>query len=220
MKVCTNCFISKNETEFFKTKNNNLRGECKDCFNVKRKERYNKNKQKELERNKIYRQKNKEKIYLLNKTYQKVNKEKVNTYKKKWLENNLEKRKEVSKRYQRKKREDNYYRILDAFRSSFYLMLKKNSASKKFKLLKYNREDLIKRIESTWTEGMNWDNYGKNGWHIDHIKPLSSFDINKQEELNKAWDLNNLQALWASENLSKSSKYMGIMHRYGNTVKK
>lgn len=60
-----------------------------------------------------------------------------------------------------------------------------------------------KYIESLWTEGMSWNNYGYEGWHIDHIKPLSSFDLTSLEEQTKANHYTNLQPLWAKDNYAK-----------------
>ena len=64
---------------------------------------------------------------------------------------------------------------------------------------------------------MSWSNYGrpnnevKNGWHIDHIRPLSSFDFTEadklEETLLKAWHYTNLQPLWGLENIKKGNKY-------------
>jgi len=60
-------------------------------------------------------------------------------------------------------------------------------------------------LESKWQDGMNWDNYGQ--WHIDHIKPLSKFNLTDPEELKKACYYTNLQPMWETDNLRKSSKY-------------
>jgi hypothetical protein len=53
---------------------------------------------------------------------------------------------------------------------------------------------------------MNWDNYGRKGWHIDHIIPLSNFNLQDREQFLKANHFTNLQPLWAEENLQKSDK--------------
>lgn len=75
--------------------------------------------------------------------------------------------------------------------------------------LKYigcSREDLIKHIKSKFTEGMNWENYGVKGWHIDHIIPISSFDLSKEEEVYVMMNYINLQPLWAKDNIRKRNK--------------
>ena len=51
---------------------------------------------------------------------------------------------------------------------------------------------------------MSWDNYGE--WHIDHIMPLSTFDLTNPDQLKEACKYTNLQPLWAEDNLHKSSK--------------
>lgn len=62
-------------------------------------------------------------------------------------------------------------------------------------------------IESLFKEGMTWNNYGYYSWHIDHIVPLSSFDLTKEEELYRAWNYKNLRPMWAIENMRKGSKH-------------
>ena len=60
---------------------------------------------------------------------------------------------------------------------------------------------------------MSWDNYGRgdNGkglqeWNIDHIIPLASFDLSKEEEQHKACNWTNLQPMWAKDNKIKQDK--------------
>jgi hypothetical protein len=57
--------------------------------------------------------------------------------------------------------------------------------------------------EKLWKPGMTWNNWARKGWHIDHIKPLSSFDLENREELLQACHHTNLQPLWWFENLEK-----------------
>lgn len=68
-------------------------------------------------------------------------------------------------------------------------------------------EKFILWLEMYFQEGMNWNNYGE--WHIDHIKPLSKFDLENRDELLKACHFSNLQPLWAKDNLSKGNKECG-----------
>ena len=52
---------------------------------------------------------------------------------------------------------------------------------------------------------MTLENYGK--WHIDHIKPVTRFDLTKPNELEKCFHYSNLQPMWAEENIKKGNKY-------------
>ena len=60
-------------------------------------------------------------------------------------------------------------------------------------------------IESKFQHGMTWDNHGFHGWHLDHIIPLSKFDLTDREEFLKACHYTNIQPLWAYDNLSKGA---------------
>ena len=62
--------------------------------------------------------------------------------------------------------------------------------------------ELKNYLEKKFTEGMNWDNYGK--WHIDHIYPSSL--AKSEEELIKLNHYTNFQPLWAEDNIRKGNK--------------
>ena len=58
-------------------------------------------------------------------------------------------------------------------------------------------------IESKFEEGMTWDNWGRNTWHLDHIRPLSSFNLLNREEFLIAVNYKNIKPMWFKDNLSK-----------------
>ena len=53
---------------------------------------------------------------------------------------------------------------------------------------------------------MNWKNQGRYGWHIDHIKPCSKFDLSDPDQQKKCFNYKNLQPLWKMENVLKDDK--------------
>jgi len=74
-------------------------------------------------------------------------------------------------------------------------------------LVGYTLADLQTHLEKQFTSGISWDNYGQ-GWHIDHIIPVSAFLFNSPEDsdFKRCWSLNNLRPAWASYNMSKNDK--------------
>lgn len=62
-------------------------------------------------------------------------------------------------------------------------------------------------LESKFQPGMTWDNYGKNGWHLDHIKPCAAFDLSDPEQQRQCSHWSNQQPLWAADNIRKSDKW-------------
>jgi hypothetical protein len=67
-------------------------------------------------------------------------------------------------------------------------------------------EFFIAHIEGQFKDGMCWDNYGICGWHLDHIQPLSKFDLTDREQVLDAFNYRNYQPLWAADNIRKHNK--------------
>ena len=59
-------------------------------------------------------------------------------------------------------------------------------------------------IENQFELGMTWDNYGE--WHLDHIQPLSSFNLEDRSEFITASNWLNYQPLWGKDNISKGNR--------------
>lgn len=66
-------------------------------------------------------------------------------------------------------------------------------------------QEFKKYIESKFSDGMTWDNWGRDTWHLDHIKPLSKFNLSNRNEFLIAVNYNNIQPMLAYENLKKGA---------------
>ena len=78
-------------------------------------------------------------------------------------------------------------------------------SQKTCEILGCSPEELKAHLETTFTEGMSWDNYGE--WHIDHIVPCAAFNQDDEQERMACWNWRNLRALWGEENLKKSDAF-------------
>jgi|TARA_R110002167_G_C12325337_1_gene619552 hypothetical protein len=160
---------------------------------------------------KEYREKNKDKIAAQLKDYNEKNAEKIAEYQRNYQKENKEKFTEYNRDYQSNRRKvDEEYRVGLTLRSRLYSAVKFQGARKSKKtmeLIGCDIKELIAHIESQFTEGMTWENHGYYGWHIDHIKPCTRFNLLLDTEQRDCFNYSNLQPLWASDNLSKSDKY-------------
>ena len=134
------------------------------------------------------------------------NPEKLRENSAKWEKENPEKAKEGRARRKAENiAKDPLFRLQCNMRSGCSRVVKQLSLGKKpvstFKWIGCSPEELKDHLESLFTEGMTWENYGKDGWHVDHIRPVCSFTAEEWEQVNY---YTNLQPLWAEDNLTKS----------------
>jgi len=108
--------------------------------------------------------------------------------------------------YEKQKRlTDPAFRILQALRTKQKQVINGNQSTTKG--LGCDSIVLRSYIESLWTEGMSWDNYGygKGKWVIDHKKPLALLHTNP-EIAPELIHYTNMQPLWFEENAAKGAK--------------
>ena len=116
----------------------------------------------------------------------------------------------LKKNKQRKIRKmtDINFKILENARtrisSSFKKALKKKNI-KTIDLIGTSMDNLVQHLKKQFKPGMTVKNYGL--WHIDHIKPISKFNLQNDDDLKKCFNYKNLQPLWAIDNLKKGNKY-------------
>ena len=212
MKLCKKCDTQKEIELFSKSKRckDGLNNWCKICIkdyyisnkktiSAYKKNHYFENKDIYLDKASKWREDNKEVYLEYLKNWRDNNKEYNKEYLKSWHINNQGKRSE----YYHKDRINNPHII--AWRNSLKLALKRLGQKKEsltINILDYSAIELKLHIESLFTEGMSWENWGE--WHIDHKYPLSKFEADTP--INIVNSLNNLQPLWAIDNRSKNNK--------------
>jgi len=160
-----------------------------------------------------YKEKNKEQIkqWCLN------NKEKLKKYRQQYYLNNLEKNKKQMKQwrlnnkekinsyYKNKTKTDPIYKFAKNQRKRTWAALKGISKCEStLILLGCSIEECWNHLEQQFKPGMTRDNYGL--WHIDHIIPCASFDLNDSEQQKFCFHYTNLQPLWAIDNMKKGIK--------------
>lgn len=128
-----------------------------------------------------------------------------------------EDKKERTTYYYRKYYADPNIRLAKLMRSRIKCVLRTqlNRKKQKYKqvahteeLLGCTIEELKIYLESKFQEGMTWENHTHDGWHIDHIIPISKFDLTDEVQMKKACHYTNLQPLWAGDNLKKHAKIL------------
>ena len=193
-KVCSKCGEEKGLDCFHKNKKtkDGLTYWCKSC---KSKNGIN------------YYKQNKEKIKTIVREYEKNNRKKINEAQKKWKEKNKEKVKLYQKKSNNKRKTDNMYKL----RCNISTLIRQGMYKKKYlkktktqNIIGCSFEEFKRHLQSQFQEGMTWDNYGRNGWHIDHIYPVSK--ARDKEHLLELNHYTNLQPLWEKDNLSKGNR--------------
>jgi len=155
-------------------------------------------------KNKSYYKKNKNKILKYVKSYQIKNKNELKHKRKNYREVNKDK---TYQRHKKRLETDIQYKLKCNLRIRLNTALKNNYKSgSAVRDLGCSIESFKAYLESKFQSGMTWDNYGMYGWHIDHIKPLFSFDLSDRNQFLEACHYTNLQPLWAQDNLTKSNK--------------
>jgi hypothetical protein len=132
------------------------------------------------------------------------NRDEYNTRVREWRAANKD-RINADKRTREKERRDMdpMYRLRHNLSTRLYMAVSKKVGNT-FELVGCSKDDLVTFLEAEFEEGMSWDNYGE--WHVDHVKPCCSFNLEVPEEQKKCFHWTNLQPLWARDNLSKGGK--------------
>lgn len=216
MKTCSSCKETKPVAEFCKKKaaRDGYAYNCKVC-NTKATQRWKqenpnrvraselrcnaKNKAKIRERSRRRREQDPEYHRESGRRYKRRNAEAHTRYCLAWAKKNNP----------RKMREDPAFRMRTNLRTrTRHVMKGIDKTGSAVRDLGCSGEELRLHIESLWTLGMNWSTYGKGRgrWSLDHIMPLTAFDLSDRQQFLLACSYLNLRPMWLSENVKKGNK--------------
>lgn len=233
-KICTKCGKEAELSEFYKDKRGKLgrKSECKECrsklnkLNKLSRQKYNKeyrdrNREKLIKVSLDFYYNNREEILIKAKKYRKENLESLAIKQKERHQKNKEERNKQNKIWRIKNREkittqrtnrykvDLNFKLKKVLRGRIWAVLRGLNKSKTTQdLLGCSIEELKQHLQSRFTKGMTWNNYGRGAdtWQIDHIKACAKFDLSKPSEQQVCFHYTNLQPLWTIDNIKKSNK--------------
>jgi len=115
-------------------------------------------------------------------------------------------RKRLKRRRQERYASDPKYRLRVNLRNRLNASIKSGcKAGSAVRDLGCSIEEFMDYIAGMFQDGMVWDNWGE--WHLDHIKPMASFDLTDRENFLVCCHYTNFRPLWAEENLRKGQKF-------------
>jgi hypothetical protein len=128
---------------------------------------------------------------------------------------NPEKRKQdnaTTRKRLREKRKDPFFRMIASMRSRISKEISGGfqKPDSTIKALGCSFGFFKTWIESKFLPGMSWENYGRHGWHLDHVREVCTFEISDPEQFSACCHYTNLQPLWADQNLKKEHKRRAV----------
>lgn len=156
-------------------------------------------------------QKKRERVLARCSKYEKENAEKIAERKRKYYLKNKERINKRQRKYEKYKYySDPVFRLSRKIRGRLREFVRKLEIPKVQRTHQYLGCDykfFRDHIESRFIDGMNWERLLRGEIHIDHIRPISSFNLLDENELKQAFHYTNCQPLWARDNLKKSDRW-------------
>ena len=212
--ICKSCkkqylknYYQKNKSSL-KEKSRKYYLDNKDACKQSHKEYYRKNFKQVQDYYKKYNNDNRDAIIKKKELYRLKNRKTLNDKAKEYRASNP---KSSGKYHKNRRNNDLNYKLRCNLSSRIRIALKHQNTNKSnntITLLGCSIKEFRIYLERQFEEGMSWNNHGKFGWHMDHIKPCASFDLTDPKQQEECFHYSNYQPLWWNENLSKGAKVL------------
>lgn len=207
--ACNECLKAQRlrDKEKIRKRNQDFWRRNKEEWKVRNREYWHANKEVLLVKQREYYEKNKEVLSVQQKGYRDANKEAIAKRNKYQYEKNKPARMVYAREYAaRKRKEDVNFRLKENLRSRITEAVRRKSLTKKAglsRVLGCEWDVLKAHLESHFEDWMTWENYGRNGWVIDHHVPLATAET--AEQLAALCHYTNLRPLCGIANRRKGA---------------
>lgn len=170
---------------------------------------YSENKEKHAIATKAYRVRHREEVLEKGRNYYKQNAASINLKTALRVRANPEVRRRIARNYMRRLRLTPQGRLDSRISRSISKCLRgKKGGVSWTRMVEYTPQQLTDSIGSKFTKGMTWEKLIAGEIHIDHKIPKSKFRYSSHDdiEFKRCWALDNLQPMWAADNLAKGNK--------------
>ena len=215
MKTCPKCGITKERTEFSRAsdRRDGLRATCRECNREGNRASCKRWREAHPERQsasaRAWRTKYPERADAATKRWRATNPDKVVAAEKAHRDRTRARHVEVAKaRKKHRLATDPVFAVAYRCRTRVNKVLREARVGKparRIDILGCSDKEFVAYLEARFLPGMAWEN--RKEWHIDHIRPLASFDLTDPGQVFLAFHYSNCQPLWARDNLVKSARY-------------
>ncbi len=126
--------------------------------------------------------------------------------------NPQKRRPEYNRRYVKNRRQrDLDFKLRSVLSNRMTAALRRAGTEKSLKTIELvgcSIQELWAHLERLFLPGMSRANYGRgrDKWNIDHIRPVSSFQLDDLDQQRACFHFTNLQPLWQPDNMRKGAK--------------
>lgn len=180
---------------------------CKQCLTRKSIEYYQRNRERRLQYHKEWAALHAETLRVYKYQYHQKNRNRLCRKATAWYVANKDRARVNAAIYMRKRRHSDvgFKLITNLRRRLRRILLGQVKTGSSIRDLGCSPTELRYYLEQRFLPGMTWENYGQI-WYMDHIIPLSFFDLQNETEFKMAVRYQNLQPLWARENIQKGNR--------------
>lgn len=136
------------------------------------------------------------------------NKDKHKKLQSNWYENNKE---HIRNKFNDRYKNDHEFRIRKNCQRRIQALFKENKQYSTNKYLNCTNKFFIEWLEFCFRNDnkMNLENHGSY-WHLDHVIPITKFDLSKEDQIYLCFNWINYMPLSAKENISKQNKILSL----------